>query len=96
MQPYVEAYPIGLVWVALCVITPVIELAGDARRRDEATQNGRASRLVLRITVIPAIVVLVASPKIAPGAEIGSPLVPPALEGWCSLQPARPCGSGRK
>ena len=28
MKPYVETHPIGLLWVALWVITAVIELAG--------------------------------------------------------------------
>ena len=75
MKPYVETHPIGLVWVALWVITAVIELAGAARRRDEATKKDRGSRFVLRITVIPAVFVLAVSPKIAPAAEIHPPLV---------------------
>jgi protein-S-isoprenylcysteine O-methyltransferase Ste14 len=76
MKPYVETNPIGVVWVALAVIAGVIELAGAARRREEATKKDRGSRFVLRICVVPAVLVAAASPKIAPAAEIRPPLVP--------------------
>ncbi len=76
MKPYVETHPIGLLWVALWVITGVIELAGAARRREEATNEDRGSRFVLRITLTPAVILLAASPKIAPAAEVQPPLVP--------------------
>jgi hypothetical protein len=56
MKPFVETHPIGLVWVALWVITAGIELAGAARRCEEATKKDRGSRFVLRITVIPAVI----------------------------------------
>jgi protein-S-isoprenylcysteine O-methyltransferase Ste14 len=76
MKPYVETHGIGVVWVVLAVITGVIELAGAARRRDEATRKDRGSRFVLRICVVPAVLVAAASPKIALAAEIRPPIVP--------------------
>ena len=45
MKPYVETHPIGLLWVALWVITGVIELAGAARRREEATNKDSGQSL---------------------------------------------------
>ncbi len=61
MKPYVETHPIGLLWVALWVITAVIELPvlpGAAKKRPKKTAG---SRFVLRVTVIPAVIVLVPS-----------------------------------
>jgi len=74
-RPYVETHHvIGAVWLAVWVTTALIELAGAGRQRTEATKKDRGSRMVLRVCEIPAIVLLVLSPRIAPGAEIRPPL----------------------
>jgi len=75
MRPYVETHPIGLVWLVVWVTAGAIELAGAFRWRAEATKRDRGSLIVLRICVIPAIILLVLSPRIAPAAEIRPPLV---------------------
>jgi protein-S-isoprenylcysteine O-methyltransferase Ste14 len=74
-KPYVETHAIGRVWLAVAIVAGLIELAGAGRQRAEATKKDRGSRIVLRICEIPAIVVLVLSPRIAPAAEIRPPFV---------------------
>jgi protein-S-isoprenylcysteine O-methyltransferase Ste14 len=74
-KPYVDTHAIGRVWFAVAVVAAVIELAGAGRRRAEATKKDRGSRIVLRVCIIPAVVLLVSSPRIAPAAEIRPPLV---------------------
>jgi len=73
-NPYVETHPIGRIWVAVGLTAGVLELFGAFRRRAEATRKDRGSRVVMRICVIPAVILLVLSPRIAPGAEIRPPL----------------------
>jgi hypothetical protein len=60
---------IGLLWAALWVVTAIIEIGGAARGRHEAVKKDRSSRFVLRIGVIPAVIVVIGSPNIAPAAE---------------------------
>jgi len=76
IKPYVETHPIGGVWIAVAAVAGVIELAGAGRQRAEATRKDRGSQVVLRLCVIPAVVLLVLSPRIAPAAEIRPPLDP--------------------
>jgi protein-S-isoprenylcysteine O-methyltransferase Ste14 len=75
MKPYVETHAIGVVWLVVWITAGVIELAGAGRRRAEATKRDRGSQIVLRVCVIPAVLLLVLSPRIAPGADIRHPLV---------------------
>jgi protein-S-isoprenylcysteine O-methyltransferase Ste14 len=75
MRPYIETHHIWVVWLVLWVATAIIEVAGVARRRTEATKKDMGSRVVLRLCIFPGVIVLAASPKIAPGAEIHPPLV---------------------
>jgi len=75
IRPYVETHSIGVVWLVVWIAAGAIELAGAGRQRAEATKRDRGSRMVLRVCVVPAIVLLVLSPRIAPAAEIRSPLV---------------------
>jgi protein-S-isoprenylcysteine O-methyltransferase Ste14 len=74
-RPYVETHPIGAVWLVVWLGTLCIELAGAGRLRAEATKRDRGSQLVLRACVIPGVVLLLLSPKIAPAAQIRPPLV---------------------
>jgi protein-S-isoprenylcysteine O-methyltransferase Ste14 len=74
-RPYVETHAIGRVWVAVAVVTGVIELAGAGRRRVEATNKDRGRQVVLRICALPGVAMLVLSARIAPAAEIRPPLV---------------------
>jgi protein-S-isoprenylcysteine O-methyltransferase Ste14 len=74
-KPFVTTHPIGLVWLAVWVGAAAIELVGAFRRRAEATKKDRGSLSVLRICLVPAIVLLEFSPRIAPAAEIPPPLV---------------------
>jgi len=63
------------VWLAVAVTAGVIELVGVGRRRAEATKKDGGSQIVIRLCVIPAVIMLVLSPRIAPAAEIRPPLV---------------------
>jgi protein-S-isoprenylcysteine O-methyltransferase Ste14 len=74
-KPDVETHPIGLVWLVVWIAALAIEVVGAGRRRAEATKRDRGSQIVIRICVIPSVVLLVLSPKIAPAAEIRPPLV---------------------
>jgi protein-S-isoprenylcysteine O-methyltransferase Ste14 len=70
-KPYFETYhPLGVVWGLLAVVTLVIEIAGFARQRPEATGRDRGSWEFARICQVPAVVLLILSPKILPSAEI--------------------------
>jgi protein-S-isoprenylcysteine O-methyltransferase Ste14 len=73
-KPYVETHAIGVVWLLVAAATVVIELTGIFHRRSEASHRDRGSQFVIRLTVIPGAILLVLSPRIAPGAEIRSPL----------------------
>jgi protein-S-isoprenylcysteine O-methyltransferase Ste14 len=75
MKPYVETHSIGAVWLVVWVTAGLIELSGALRRRPEATRRDRGSLVVIRVCAIPAVVLLLLSPKIAPAAEIHPPLV---------------------
>ncbi|HUZ20812.1 MAG TPA: isoprenylcysteine carboxylmethyltransferase family protein [Acidimicrobiales bacterium] len=75
MKPYVETHPIGRLWLAVAVAAGAIELVGAGRRRAEATKKDGGSLIVLRVCLIPAIALLVLSPRIASAAEIRPPLV---------------------
>jgi protein-S-isoprenylcysteine O-methyltransferase Ste14 len=75
VKPYVETHPIGAVWLVVSVTAALIELSGVGRRREEAVKKDGGSRIVLRVCLIPAIVLLKLSPKIAPAATIHPPLV---------------------
>jgi protein-S-isoprenylcysteine O-methyltransferase Ste14 len=75
MKPYIETHPIGAVWLVMWVAVGIIELSGAARQRKEATKKDMGSRFVLRACMVPTVVFLLLSPKIAPGAEIRPPLV---------------------
>jgi protein-S-isoprenylcysteine O-methyltransferase Ste14 len=54
----------------LGVVTIVIELAGFARQRPEATSRDRGSWEFARICQVPAIVLLILSPRILPSADV--------------------------
>jgi len=75
IKPYFESHSIGRVWLAVAVTAGVIELVGVGRRRAEATKKDGGSQIVIRLCVIPAVIMLVLSPRIAPAAEIRPPLV---------------------
>jgi protein-S-isoprenylcysteine O-methyltransferase Ste14 len=75
MKPYVETHAIGGVWLAVAIATVLIELVGALRRRPEATKRDRGSLIVLRVCILPAVVLLTLSPRIAPAFEIRPPLV---------------------
>jgi protein-S-isoprenylcysteine O-methyltransferase Ste14 len=74
VSPYVETHSIGVVFYAVLVASGVVEVAGAARQRPEATSKDRGSRLVLRLCLVPGAVFLALSSRIAPGAEIQPPL----------------------
>jgi protein-S-isoprenylcysteine O-methyltransferase Ste14 len=74
-RPYVATHPIGRVWIAVAIAAGVIELVGALRWRPEATRRDRGSQFVLRLCVLPAFLVLVRAPTIAPGAAIRPPLL---------------------
>jgi protein-S-isoprenylcysteine O-methyltransferase Ste14 len=70
-KPYFETHHLlGTIWIVLAVATFVIELAGFARQRPEATSRDSGSWEFARICQVPAIVMLILSPKILPSAEI--------------------------
>jgi protein-S-isoprenylcysteine O-methyltransferase Ste14 len=69
-KPYVTTHPIGVLWSVVWIGTAVIELSGAGRRRAEATKRDRGSQIVIRVCAIPAVLLMIFSPKIAPGAEI--------------------------
>jgi protein-S-isoprenylcysteine O-methyltransferase Ste14 len=73
-KPYVETHPVGLVWLAVAAVASIIELAGVGRRRQEATKRDGGSQIVIRACTVPAVVLLVLSPRIAPAADIHPPL----------------------
>ena len=75
IKPYFESHSIGRVWLAVAVTAGVIELVGVGRRRAEATNKDGGSQIVIRLCVIPAVILLVLSPRMAPAAEIRPPLV---------------------
>jgi protein-S-isoprenylcysteine O-methyltransferase Ste14 len=75
-RPYVETHPIGLLWLVLWVLALCIELAGAGRVRAEATKRDSGSQILLRVFVVPAAVVVILSPRIAPGLTVHPPLVP--------------------
>jgi protein-S-isoprenylcysteine O-methyltransferase Ste14 len=75
VKPYVETHSIRAVWLVVWITAGIIELSGTLRRRPEATRRDRGSLVVLRLCVLPAVVLLLLSPKIAPAAEIRPPLV---------------------
>lgn len=75
VKPYFQTHAIAGVWVVVAAAAGVIELAGVLRRRAEATKRDRGSLIVLRVCTIPAAVLLVVSPRIAPALEIRPPLV---------------------
>jgi protein-S-isoprenylcysteine O-methyltransferase Ste14 len=74
MRPYVSTHSIGRVWLAVVIVTGVIELAGVGRHRAEATKTDRGSQIVLRICALVGIALLLLSPRIAAAAEIRPPL----------------------
>lgn len=75
VKPYVETHSIGAVWLVVWITAGLIELSGAFRQRAEATRSDRGSLIVIRICILPAVVLLLLSPKIAPAAEIRPPLV---------------------
>lgn len=75
MERYVASHWLGAVWVGLCVLTAVVEATGLFRSRVGAAQRDRGSGLVLRLLLVPAIILLVLSPELAPGAEVRPELV---------------------
>jgi protein-S-isoprenylcysteine O-methyltransferase Ste14 len=79
IKPYVEAHPIGLVWLIAVLAYGAIELVGAGRRRAEATGEDRGSLVVSRASVIPGAVLLVFAPTIAPAAEIHPLLAAPVV-----------------
>jgi protein-S-isoprenylcysteine O-methyltransferase Ste14 len=75
VRPYVSHHAIGIVWIIVALAALVIELSGAFRRRSEATNRDRGSQIVLRLCTIPAVIVLIYSPRILPSAEMSPPLV---------------------
>jgi protein-S-isoprenylcysteine O-methyltransferase Ste14 len=71
LKPYFETHhPLGTIWAVLGLATVVIELAGFARQRPEATSRDRGSWEFARVCQVPAVVLLILSPKILPSAAI--------------------------
>jgi protein-S-isoprenylcysteine O-methyltransferase Ste14 len=75
VKPYFQTHSIAWVWAAVALAALVIELAGALRRRQGATKRDRGSLVVLRLCTLPAAVLLVISPRIAPALEIRPPLL---------------------
>lgn len=75
-KPFAETHPIKYAWLAVGIATAAIEVVGAFRRRSEASRTDRGSLIFLRLCTIPAVLFLVYSPRIAPGAQIRPPLVP--------------------
>jgi protein-S-isoprenylcysteine O-methyltransferase Ste14 len=75
MRPYFQTHLVAWVWIAVACAALVVEASGALRRRVEASKRDRGSLIVLRVCTIPAGVLLVLSPRIAPALEIRPPLV---------------------
>jgi protein-S-isoprenylcysteine O-methyltransferase Ste14 len=73
-RPYLETHPVRFAWLGVAVAAGLIELAGALRRRPEAVRRDQGSLLVLRACVIPAVVLLILSPRIAAWADLRPPL----------------------
>jgi protein-S-isoprenylcysteine O-methyltransferase Ste14 len=74
-KPYVETHAVGYAWIVIAVVTGVLELSGALRSRSEATARDRGSQLVIRLCAVPGVILLILSPRIAPGAAIQAPLI---------------------